>query len=402
MKKSLLFFLFCPFFSFAQDFTGLWRLEMPTTMGLLPFHILIEKDNNGFKAFARNGEEKLSFDKIEIKGDSIIIRQDIFDAVIKAKVKGNTMTGTFTKRLANLTYRTAQITASKGNMVRFKTTSNVVKHNLNGNYEATFNDAGNEYPAVGIFKQIKNTVTGTFLTNTGDYRYLQGNIVGDSLKLSCFDGNHVFLFKAKIVNDNLLGGYFGYNIQGHETWEGKRNPNAKLPDAYSLTYLKPGFEKLSFSFKNVDGQMVSLTDEQFKNKVTIVQVLGTWCPNCMDETRYLSDFYKKNKQKNIAIVGLAFEKMDTEEFAFPKIKKIKERFGVEYPILLAGKNDKADASKKLPMLNKIISFPTTIIIDKKGKVRKIHTGFNGPATGAFYDKFKADFEKFVGQLEGEG
>jgi thiol-disulfide isomerase/thioredoxin len=400
MKYLIL--LFCLFsFNCYSQIHGLWRVEIPTSMGLLPFHIEIEKTGDKIKAYSRNADEKLIFDNAEIIGDSIFIRMDIFDAIIKAKVTGNSWTGSFTKRLSTLAYRSVPLKATKSAKYRFVTSPKPTQFTVNGKYEINFNDDGNLYPAVGVFSQNQNEVKGTFLTSTGDYRYLQGNIVGDSLKLSCFDGNHVFLFKAKIVKERLVGGFFGYNMLGHETWEGSRNANAKLPDAYSLTYLKPGFDKLTFSFKNVDGNMISLDDEQFKGKVAIVQVLGSWCPNCMDETRYLSDFYRKNKQRKIAIIGLAFEKMDSEEFAFPKIIKLKERFGVEYPILLAGKNDKADASAKLPMLNKIISFPTTIIIDKKGKVRKIHTGFNGPATGVYFEKFKTDFEKFVGELEGE-
>ena len=50
------------------------------------------------------------------------------------------------------------------------------------------------------------------------------------------------------------------------------------------------------------------------------------------------------------------------------------------------------------MLNHVLSYPTTIFIDKKGVVRKIHTGFNGPATGEKYTEFKTEFEGFVGEL----
>ena len=63
-----------------------------------------------------------------------------------------------------------------------------------------------------------------------------------------------------------------------------------------------------------------------------------------------------------------------------------------------GSEDKKLAHEKLPMLNHIISFPTTLFIDKNGVVRKIHTGFNGPATGQKYTTFKNEFETFVSQL----
>ena len=131
--------------------------------------------------------------------------------------------------------------------------------------------------------------------------------------------------------------------------------------------------------------------------------MGTWCPNCLDETKFLVDYLDKNQDENLEVVALAFEYAKTEEGAFKSIDRLKERIGVKYPILLAqyGTSDKAQANKKLPMLNHVLSYPTTIFIDKKGAVRKIHTGFNGPATGEKYDTFKKDFSDFVTLLLSE-
>ena len=97
------------------------------------------------------------------------------------------------------------------------------------------------YEAVGVFNQKDNRVTGTFLTTTGDYRYLEGNIIGDSLLLSCFDaGGHAFLFKAKVGADKKMTGTFTSGFTGFETWTAQLDPKAELPDANSLTFLKPG------------------------------------------------------------------------------------------------------------------------------------------------------------------
>jgi len=75
--------------------------------------------------------------------------------------------------------------------------------------------------------------------------------------------------------------------------------------------------------------------------------------------------------------------------------------GVEYPVLFAGTNDRTSAAKSLPMLNHILGYPTTIFIDKKGNVRKIHTGFSGPATGNDYTRFKESFIRFIDKLIAE-
>jgi len=66
-------------------------------------------------------------------------------------------------------------------------------------------------------------------------------------------------------------------------------------------------------------------------------------------------------------------------------------------MLIAGYYNKKEAAKALPMLNKIISYPTMIFLDKNDKVIKIHTGFSGPATSAFAG-FKTDFEQTVKQI----
>jgi hypothetical protein len=373
--------------------SGLWRAEVPTVAGVLPFHILIE--NN--QAFAINADEKLPFDTLYFKNDSLHLEMQLFDAEIVAKVEGGSMNGVFRKKMPNLDNREGAFTAKFGHAFRFE--NGKASPSLAKKYSVTFNDGESTSEAVGIFEQKENKVKGTFLTTTGDYRYLDGNVVGDSLKLTCFDGNHIYLFTAKISGDSLTGGTFCYSLRDTEKWSGIKNDKATLPDANTLTFLKPGFTTVDFSFPDVTGKMISIKDEQYKNKVSIVQILGSWCPNCMDETRFLADFKKKNP--SVEIIGLAFEKSLEPSFVNPKIQRLKTRFGVSYPILLAGKNDKADASDKLPMLNKIISFPTTIIIDKKGTVRQIHTGFSGPGTGQYYNKFVEEFTRFVEKLEKE-
>ena len=187
------------------------------------------------------------------------------------------------------------------------------------------------------------------------------------------------------------------------TFIAKRNADYKLPHEDTLTFLKEGYDTIAFSFPDAEGNMVSLEDERFNNKVVIIQIMGTWCPNCLDESKYYAQFYKDNKAKDFEIVALAFEYAKTEEFAFKGISRLKEKLDIQYPILLAqvGSSSKTKAQEKLPMLNHVLSYPTTIFIDKKGKVRKIHTGFNGPATGEKYISFQKEFEDFVKLLLNE-
>jgi thiol-disulfide isomerase/thioredoxin len=381
---------------------GVWRAEIATVAGSLPFNLDIQKKGEGYEVFALNGEERLLMDDAYLdEEDSLHIPMEIFDAEIIAKASGEKLNGTFRKKIGDLSIRESSFTATFGENYRFVEKSDEAAVNVSGKYEVTFKYDDESYAAVGVFKQTGNEVTGTFLTTTGDYRYLQGNVADDSLKLSCFDGTHVFLFKAKIEADKLIGGVFCSSLTYTEEWSAVKNENAALPEATSLTHLKEGYDSISFAFKNEKGETVSLSDERYQSKVVAVQILGSWCPNCMDETKFLVSFYKKNKDRGFEVIGLAFEKKTGSEFAYPKIERMKERFDIPYEILIAGINDKTEAVKSLPMLDNILSFPTLITIDKKGKVREIHTGFSGPGTGAYYDKFTTDYNRLIEKLLSE-
>ena len=348
-----------------------------------------------------NAEETITVDEIEIKGDSITIKFPVFEGYVAAKFKDSAMiTGSFIKESLD---RVVPFKAMFGEQDRFEVEAKP-QVDVSGNWETVFSQDNEDdtYIAKGVFKQNGNIVTGTFRTTTGDYRYLEGVLNNDELRLSTFDGAHAFLFTAK-VTDSVINGYFYSGNHWKEPFIAKRNENYELPDENTLTFLKEGYDKLAFSFPDINGEEVSLQDPRFKNKVVIVQIMGTWCPNCMDETKYYVDFYNQNRDKDLEIVSLAFEYARTKEKAFKSIERLKNKLGVKYPILLAqyGTSDKKKAQEKLPMLNHILSYPTTIFVDKKGEVRKIHTGFNGPATGQKYIDFKTDFENFVNQLLSE-
>jgi len=402
MKKILCIYILVILYGCGKDYTtpkeGRWRavLELDDSKEI-PFLFDYTSDN---AITILNGEEAIKVKDIQLEGDSITINMPVFESVFKGVYTGDSIYGVFIKPSLDqrIPFRMKQ-----GRAERFKVGS-APNQVVEGNWEAIFspNSAKDRYIAKGTFEQIGHKVTGTFRTTTGDYRYLEGSIEKDSLKLSTFDGAHAFLFEA-LVNDSIMNGTFYSGNHWKEPFTAKRNENFELPRADSLTFLKPGYEKLEFSFKNTKGETVSLKDKKFENKVVIVQIMGTWCPNCMDESRYYADFFNKNKSKDLEFVSLAFEHAKTEEKAMASINKFKEALNIPYPILLAqyGTNDKKKANKKLPMLNHILSYPTTIFIGKDGKVKKIHTGFNGPATKDKYETFKKSFNNYVDTLLAE-
>ncbi len=378
--------------------TGNWRGVIALQGQKLPFNFEITKESEHYLVYLRNAEEKLLQDEISIIGDSVMITMLIFDIDLKAKINGDKLEGYYIKNY-DPDFK-LPFTATFGEDFRFVDSAKETM-NFSGKYQLQFKSEKESYPAVGVINQNGNKVTGTFITPTGDYRYLQGNVVDNKLLLSTFDGNHAFLFTATFEGDSLKGDFYSGKVS-HEVFKGVKNENAVLPNAESLTFLKEGFDKVNFSFPDLDSKIIGPSDEKYKNKVLILQIFGTWCPNCMDETKYLSQWYQDNHDRGVEILGLAYERKDDFEYASSRVKKMKEKLHVPYDFVIAGTNDKEKASLTLPMLNKVIAFPTTIFIGKDGKVKHIRTGFEGPGTGIYYEQFKERFNQIVNELLAEG
>lgn len=121
----------------------------------------------------------------------------------------------------------------------------------------------------------------------------------------------------------------------------------------------------------------------------------------MDKTRFMADWYRKNKEQDIAIIGLAFEQKDDVDYARRRVQRMIDRFDVGYDFLIACTSDKEAAARPLPMLNHVMSFPATLFIDKRGQVRKIQPGFSGPGTGKYYSRYVEEFNLLMKKLLNE-
>jgi len=402
MKKLglsiIVFIIYSTAFAQSKLQNGIWRGVIKNSLGKeVPFNFEV-KDTLGKKQIAIiNGGEHFKVPDVNQVGDSVFIHMPLFDSEFRTKLVAGKLQGSWIRHLPKQDLSFA-FSAEPGNW-RF---DRLMKPgaNVNGRWSAIFKSGDT---TVAEFKQVGAKVTGTFLTTTGDYRYLEGMVFNRTLMLSCFDGGHLFLFEATLTDQNTLAdGKFYSGYSGHDEWSAAKDANAKLPDAYSLTALKPGYKKIDFTFKDLNGNNVSLSDARFKNKVVILQMMGSWCPNCMDETAYMVNFYKKYHNKGVEVVGLAYERSTDFTRSKNSLEQLKKRFNVPYPILITGYTlDKKEPAKSLPMLANFVAFPTTIIIDKKGDVRKIHTGFSGPGTGNYYAEFINEFEKLNDDLLAE-
>jgi len=376
--------------------SGNWRGIIHTQGQTLPFNFRIEHGSTGgIELVLINGEEELPVQDIRISQDSIFIPMHIFDAQLLARFSNGEMKGYWIKNYAE--DYAIPFSAQHGATFRFVDQPQPSEVNLTGRWEVYFENDSGKRLAVGEFNQEGNNIRGTFLRPSGDYRYLVGEMDRNALYLSTFDGEHAYLFTGLVSNDSISGDFYSGKSR-HEKWTAIRNESITLQDAHTLSYLKEGYTTLDFELPDLNGNPVTLNDPKYENKIVIVQVFGTWCSNCMDETRFLSDWYNENKDRGVEIIALAFERKDDLDYARTRIEKLKTRFNIQYDFLFGGQNDKSYRTKALPMLEGAVSFPTMIIMDRAKNIRDIHTGFSGPGTGEHYTDFVSEFNTFMDNL----
>jgi len=372
------------------------------TDGELPFTFEIKYiTRDSFIMVLINGTERIVANDISfgrskyLAKDTFRVNFPIYDTYLHGLYEENVMEGEWV-----INYRTENnkipFVAKFGQNHRFTQLKKEPVFDLTGSWETTFGlvEGEDPYPGIAELKQNGNYLTGTFLTETGDYRFLEGTVQANKLYLSVFDGSHAFLFEGKINADTTINGIFRSGKHYQTIWKAKKGSKNVLRNPDEITQTVKG-DDFNFEFPDIDNRLVSLN--QIKGKVKIIQLFGTWCPNCLDETKFLLDYLQQNKEKNIAVVGLAFERYTEKEKVLPLLAAYKKRLNIPYQILWAGSYNKTEASKALPLLNEIIAFPTMIMLNENNKIIKIHTGFNGPATSKFL-AFKKDFENSVNKI----
>jgi len=347
----LLFLLSCTSKTTKNELTtGDWLFELQIDKEnpelTIPFNVKVKNPKH---LEIKNADERIIVNEITYKPDSVFIKMPVFGSEFKGRISGKSISGEY------INYNKSKVLpipfiASFAVKERFKSKEGPGS-DYNGNWQANFISGENSNTAIGIFEQNENIVTGTFQTEVGDYRYLEGVVSGDKMLLSCFDGAHAFLFTATQTDCKIEGMFYSGNTW-IQKWRAEKTDNPELSDMKSLTYLKPEYEKLTFAFPNENGDIISLEDEKYQNKVVIVQIFGTWCPNCMDETRYLVELHKKYNSQGLEIIGLDFETKTDFDYFKKRIVRFRKDLEVTYELVLAGPANKKWQLKHYPCLIK--------------------------------------------------
>ncbi|PWT76066.1 MAG: TlpA family protein disulfide reductase [Bacteroidetes bacterium] len=406
MKRRFALFFGLLFFgtgTFSQSGQNTYRALIHRPDGhTIPFNIDVKQNGSQTEWTIINGKERIPLRNFRIAADSLFVDFPVFESQIHLSLKNKEKLEGYWFKGSGTGYNLQSISVFPDQGYRFKGSSSHPSRNISGRWAVQFiKEDQTSRPAVAEFSQNGDKLTGTFLNRSGDYRYLDGIVSGDSLYLSTFDGSHAFYFSASIEsNDQISGGLFCSGTSRKESWSATRDPKAKLPPDPNVLAVRNQDEPLVFSLPDLNGKLISIRDSQFLNKPVIIQLMGSWCSNCMDETAFLSELYKKYQSKGLVMLALAYEYSTDVERSRKSLEKFKERFHMNYPILITGvtASDPKLTEKTLPQLKKIESFPTTIILDRTGKVFKIHTGFNGPATGSHYEEEKKYFQDAIEEL----
>lgn len=384
-------------------FEGPWRgvivIQTNEVRNEVPFSFSIFAVQGNYQITITNAEEKIEVKEVVISNDSIIIKMPVFKDEIHAKILSpDSLAGEYIHFGSRSNYNMPFY--ARGNIAdRFPANPEKPQYDITGKWETTVQPGEkDEYKIIGVFEQQGNKIKGTFLSTSGDFRFLEGNVFGNKLLMSCVDGTHTLLFKAEIKDSlNITNGILVGSPTWLEKWVAVKNADAELPDPESEVKIRPGYSTVNIKLPDLNNKIVSLEDPKYKSKVVILQVMGSWCPNCMDETRLFAQLYDNYQKQGLEIIGLCFESKDFLQ-SKQRIEKFRDDLGAKYEFLYAGEVGKNNVLTVLPFLTDFKGYPTTIYLDKNHSVRKIYTGFSGPGTGKYYDKLKSEITSFIEKL----
>ncbi len=243
---------------------------------------------------------------------------------------------------------------------------------------------------------------GSISTATGDFRFLHGQLSDSAgLILQTFDGAHLFRFSATSLPDGtLLDGVFQSGNHYATSFTGAYLAENAPPLSEGKEASWTG-EMAAYSGLNLDGTPVQWNADSAKG-THILSIMGSWCPNCMDEHRLLAQLM--NRHPDLTVHTLAFERgLDRDggvEKALNRLNRYASQMEVDqwdgrWTFVLAGPASKKAAADSLAFVDRVVSFPTTVVIHENHQEPWIHTGFNGPATGPAYEVEVAKFNRAI-------
>ncbi len=370
---------------------GDWRAVLDLAGGELRFGVRVERAGQQWKGELCNGRRCQPLTSVRQVGDSLELEMADYAATIAATRRGDSLSGVY-RNVGNRGPRTIPFRASRG-----RWPAKPAPDRFLGRWDATYLGDWGTSPRIFELRNGPGGLEGTIISNSGDYGHFAGRAEGDSFSLAHFDGSFVYLVTGRLAGDTLRG-VFHAGLRTQTPWVAVRStgrPHLTPPTEVTRADTTDPFR---FAFPDLNGRMVTERDPRFRGKVVLVDVFGTWCPTCHDAAPALARLYDKYHDRGLEIVGLAYEVTGDSAADGRQLRRYRDKFGLRFPILLAGVNDTEAAAATLPQLRGFTAFPTTIFLGRDGRVRRVHAGFYGPATGAQHGRLVGEYEREIERL----
>ncbi len=368
----------------------------------VPFNMNYIVNPDGTALFEiTNADERIAITELTRVGDTIRMKLPVFTSEIVALVKGDSLVGRYYPKGVE-TGNFYKFYAVAGVTDRFPMATAEAGVNISGRWRFVENPGTPDSSImVAELRQEGNRLTGTILSTTGDYRYLEGKVSGNKFLFSKNDGAQTLILEADIVDANTIeNGTFSGSPRWISKWRAVRDESIVLPKGEELVRVKKGYSTFDFAGKDLEGNLVTSKDPQFLGKVVAVLAGGSWCPNCLDEAKLYNQLYQKYKDRGFEVVSLNFEDK-TFETSQKKMARFAKSTGATFPFLyVAPRGREARDSVLYPVEGKM-AYPTSLMLDRRGNIRRVETGFSGPGTGAHYTEFVKETEQLIELLLSE-
>lgn len=343
-----------------------------------------------------NGDERVASTSGSFDGTNLKLKFDYFDAVLD---------GTFARReIIGTISRTWKQQKMVRNFKMWKGGEKMIVpaaaegKDLSGEWEMKVGEGEKQRQWRLLLTQKDGALSGTILTPSGDWGTMAGEFAYGKMQITRFDVINARLFRAQLNAQGQLEGMVDLGQGEAPRKVVAERVSATAPVATQNTKIKNPTEPFKFAGLDLTGKAVDSTDPRFKNKVIIIEITGTWCPNCYDEAPLLKDLYARYQAQGLEVIGLSFEYTGDTKRDLEQVKIFNQKHSIPYLMLLGGSTENDDVSKKLPQLVNFGAYPTTLFIGRDGLVKKVHAGFDGPATGERHTRLKAEFEETVKEL----
>ncbi len=373
---------------------GTWRAVLDLAGGPLRFAMRVEGTGTTWRGSLCNGPDCEDFSAITVRGDSLAFEMADYDATITAVAQGDSLLGYY-RNVGNRGPRVIPFRAGRGEWPATNLTPR-----LAGSWDATFDHGTRTSPRVIVLRDGVRGVEASFLANSGDYGLYWGTATADSFDVGHFDGAFVYRITGRIDGDTLRGVYHA-GARTQTPWTAVRTTGKRhLTPPLEVTKADTT-EPFRFAFPDTDGRLVTNEDPRFAGKVVLVDIFGSWCPTCHDAAPTLVDLHRRYRDQGLEIVGLAYEVTGDSAIDNRQVRRFGRKFGIEYPLLVAGLNTVEATAATLPQLEGFTAYPTTLFLGRDGRIRKVHAGFLGPATGIQHTRTVEHFHEWVEALLAE-